>query len=472
VLALGCSYYNGMYNADRLAGRARKAEREGRAFEAKGLWGQVAVRADSALIHHPRAGWAPRARLLLGTAQSRLGDCATAVRALESVMAAADRDVAEPAALEAGNCRLTLDDAAGASDAFGRLLESRNQAWRDLARYQYGRALRLGRRDAEAIEVLNGTHHPGGPGERAAALAGLGRLEETASVVDSLLSAGDSLAPWPAILQEVAAHDPAEASRLADRAVQAGTLPRVVLVRLLAADALRLMRQDTLQADARLAQADSLGARTPAQADVVLARVRRRLELADSISILGSIISDLDVLVDMPGAIEAQRLGDRLQATARTVEALVEALSPETPGGDVRLFLAAELTRDSLESPRLAARLLRRLPADWPGSPFAPKALLALIPLEPQHADSLRVILLRDFSASPYVTIVIDGEAPEYAVLEDSLRRFAERRIPPARPGGARPRGRDGDATPRPRPAVPPPPAPTQPPPSRAPVDQ
>jgi hypothetical protein len=28
----GCVYYNGMYNAKRLAGSARKAERDGRAF--------------------------------------------------------------------------------------------------------------------------------------------------------------------------------------------------------------------------------------------------------------------------------------------------------------------------------------------------------------------------------------------------------------------------------------------------------
>ena len=47
LLLGGCVYYNGMYNANRLARSARKAEREGRTFEANNLWGQVVTRAES-----------------------------------------------------------------------------------------------------------------------------------------------------------------------------------------------------------------------------------------------------------------------------------------------------------------------------------------------------------------------------------------------------------------------------------------
>ena len=43
----GCVYYNGMYNTKRLAGSARRAERDGRTFEATNLWGQVVTRAES-----------------------------------------------------------------------------------------------------------------------------------------------------------------------------------------------------------------------------------------------------------------------------------------------------------------------------------------------------------------------------------------------------------------------------------------
>ncbi len=472
ALVLGCSYYNGMYHADHLAGRARKAERDGRASEAKGLWGQVSVKAESALVHHPRAGWAPRARLLRGTAQSRLGDCANALPVLESVMAAADPAVAEPAALEAGNCRLALDDPLGASDAFGHLLESRHPAWRELALYQHGRALRLGGRFNEALEELTRTPHPGARGERAAALAGLGRLEESATLIDSLLSAADSLAPWEAILEQVDAHDPAVASYLTDRIVQAGTLPKTLLARLLIADGLRAIQRDTIQADARLAQADSLSLRTPVQAEVVLARVRRLLELADSTSVVELVLTQLESLADIPGASEARRQGSRLDAAARKVAALVSDVTRDTVAGDVRLFLAAELSRDSLGAARLAARLLTRLRVEWPDSPYAPKAMLALISLEPLQADSLRAALIRDYSASPYVGLVTEGDGAGYQVLEDSLRRYAERRMPAGRPTRAtsRPRARDQDVAPGARPAPAPTPAP--PPPPRTPVDQ
>ncbi len=51
----GCAYYNGMYNTKRLAGSARRAERDGRPFEANNLWGQVINRADSLVTRHPRS---------------------------------------------------------------------------------------------------------------------------------------------------------------------------------------------------------------------------------------------------------------------------------------------------------------------------------------------------------------------------------------------------------------------------------
>jgi len=46
VLLGGCVYYNGMYNTNRLANSARRAEREGRTFAATSLWGQVATKAN------------------------------------------------------------------------------------------------------------------------------------------------------------------------------------------------------------------------------------------------------------------------------------------------------------------------------------------------------------------------------------------------------------------------------------------
>src|SRR3954464_5901102 len=82
VLLAGCVYYNGMYNANRLAGSARKAEREGRTFEATRLWGQVATKAESVVVRHPTSKYAEEAGVLRGVALARLGQCEHALGAL------------------------------------------------------------------------------------------------------------------------------------------------------------------------------------------------------------------------------------------------------------------------------------------------------------------------------------------------------------------------------------------------------
>ena len=75
----GCVYYNGMYNANRLANSARKAEREGRTFEANNLWGQVATKAESVVVRHPKASTPKRPRFCEGLALARLGQCEQAL---------------------------------------------------------------------------------------------------------------------------------------------------------------------------------------------------------------------------------------------------------------------------------------------------------------------------------------------------------------------------------------------------------
>src|ERR671920_2049790 len=87
-LMSGCVYYNGMYNANRLARSARKAERDGRTFEANGLWGQVATKAESVLVRHPTSKYAQDAGLLRGIALSRLGQCEQALGPLSELTTA------------------------------------------------------------------------------------------------------------------------------------------------------------------------------------------------------------------------------------------------------------------------------------------------------------------------------------------------------------------------------------------------
>src|SRR5205807_3858664 len=56
-----------------------------------------------------------------------------------------------------------------------------------------------------------------------------------------------------------------------------------------------------------------------------------------------------------------------------------------------------------------------------PASLFAPKAIIAALPLLPEATDSLRAHLDSAYAASPY-TLALRGEpSPAYAAAEDSL---------------------------------------------------
>jgi hypothetical protein len=107
-----------------------------------------------------------------------------------------------------------------------------------------------------------------------------------------------------------------------------------------------------------------------------------------------------------------------LLAAGRTAAAAAAA-APETPG---RAFRAAELARDS-GATRRAGRLFLDLAAANPTSLFAPKALVAALPLLPDRHDSIIGVLDAAYAGSPY-TRALRGEASAaYAAAEDSLAR-------------------------------------------------
>lgn len=451
VAAGGCSYYNGMYNTERLAGRARKAEREGRPFEATGLWNQVAIKAESVAIRHPTASWSDEARLLHGTALARLNQCGRALRPLEGLVATArERKVVEQATLLLGSCRLREGDADGAALAYARLVDSRDPETRSLARYRHGRALRASGRFEEALDELRTSTHPQVRGERAAALAGLGRLPEARALAESLLVEGDTVAPWDSLVALVVEHDPAVAESLIDKIAATETMPSSLRARLLLQDGRRLSQRDPERSVQRLQQADSLGIDTPIQTEARLEQSRMLLARATSLTDLQATLAQFDESAEDGVPLDGGRV--QLEATARRVVLYADSTPPDSPFGDLRLFVAGELARDSLGAPILAASQFRRLVNEWPTSPFAPKAMLALILLEPAGADSLRAAILTRYPDNPYVAMAQGGDSPAYQVLEDSLRNFGTTYRPgarPTRPPPARRQPTQQPATPR-----------------------
>jgi hypothetical protein len=424
-----------MYNAKRLAGRARKAEREGRTFDATSLWGQVSVKAESVLVRHPRSRWADEARLLQGIARARLRDCEGALPLLEQVMVTSgNREFGERAALQVGSCRVQLGDPLGASSAYARLTGSADPERQSLALYAHGRALRLGGDPAGALAELERSTDPRARGERAAALAAVGRIPEARAAADQLLASEDSLAPWDGLLAGLAHHAPEAADTLLEQIVALDRLPASLRASVLFQHAARLAETDPAAADARFEQALALSGGTALEGEIRYHRATATLRRAETGADLLRLTMELTQLDQVPGSYGPRltRLGEQL----RRVDLTVDSATPGTPRGDLRLFVAGELARDSLDAPRFAGAQFRRVAEGWPASPFAPKAIMAAIALAPPDGDSLLAVLHDRYRDSPYVRFVEAGEGPGLELLEDSLRRFAASFRPE---GGRRP---------------------------------
>jgi hypothetical protein len=436
LLLGGCAYYNGMYNARRMAARARQAEKEDRTFDATSLWGQVGVKAESVLAQHPNSKWADEARLLQGTSLIKLRNCALGVRPLEQLLAVSTNPkLTEEAAVLLGGCRTTLGDPAGALAMYGRLTGSKDPERRRLALFAHGRAQRIDGNYEAALNELNNTDYPGSQGERAAALAGLGRLPETMVLVDSLIVAGDSAAPWDSLLAAVTRHDPDAGARLVDR-VADSDMPRALLARMLMTEGERLRESDPVESEARLAEAEKLGVGTQAGNEARFQAVLLKIRTVEELSQFKELVTRIEDLSEGTGSVAPRAA--QLAGFAHRVALTADSVPAGSPTGDLRLFLAGEMARDSLNAEGFAAQQFRRVVTEWPSSPFAPKALLALIVLQPDRADSLRTSLLATYPGSPYVAMIEGGDSPEYAVLEDSLRRFAISFRPEGRNGPGR----------------------------------
>jgi hypothetical protein len=434
LLLGGCVYYNGMYNTKRLAGSARSAERDGRTFEATNFWGQVITRADTLVARHPDSKYVDEALMLKGTALSHLGQCPSAMAPLGRVaQVQGSNDGVEDAYLALARCHLEQGDPAAAELAVARPLRSKEKYRRQQARLVHAKALRLTGRPAEAVAVLDSLHGDRVVDERLLALAAAGHRDQAVQLADSLLARPDSGRVWDTLVVTVGRSDPLAASHIVDGLVARPGTPPVSQTRWLIDDALRLEAADTARATARLAQAAKVGGTSAAGLSARVRLVRKDLAATRSVDDLAHPIQLLDSLGEGGEA-------GHLRETLLRIREASDSSAARATASDLRLFLAAEVARDTLAAPHLAGSLFRRIAEDWPDSPYAPKALLAVGMLEPAWSDSARTLLDTRYAASPYVAYVQGYAVPEYKTLEDSLQAFAltsqARRTEPApRPG-------------------------------------
>lgn len=430
----GCVYYNGMYNANRLARSARKAEREGRTFEANGLWGQVATKAESVMVRHPTSKYAQDAGLLRGIALSRMGQCEQALGPLSRLTTAtSNSDLIEDALLATGRCQLALGNYTAGTAAFAQLLESKNAERRREALFHQARLLRQAGQYPGALKALEGQHDLRAEHERVLALAGSGRIKEAMGLADSLMAHGDTLhRTWDTLVVALADAHPAAASDLIDRVLRLPNRPPQTEGRMLLDDGFRLLDINPPRAKQRFRQAIKVGGLSEAAGRASLELVKLDLKRVTRPQELQTIADTLKWLARFE--LVSQETA-RLSATVEDVMRVATLVTPDSALGDLRLFLAAEAARDELESARLAELLFRQVPEQWPQSPYAAKAVLAAQQLNPAWADTARFLLEFQYFDSPYLATVRGDATPEYRQLEDSLGAFAAalavRRAPP-----------------------------------------
>ena len=164
-----------------------------------------------------------------------------------------------------------------------------------------------------------------------------------------------------------------------------------------------------------------------------IAEQRARIARATEPSDLTPIATELSrSLRTMSGTDEAVHLIDLMTA--------VQAAPSATHSTVGARLHRAELARDSLQAPLLAGRLFLETAASDTASLFAPKALIAAMPLLPELHDSIAALLDTRYATSPY-SRALNGEASvAYAAAEDSLARELGMpgAIPHATPAGTR----------------------------------
>ncbi len=411
----GCVYYNAMWSAERLARDARRFEAQGQEAQAKLSWGRAAVKAESVLVRHPRSGWADDALVLQGEGLARSGSCSAAAGPLaRALTVVSEEELRERAAVAAAECMLLLGNPRDAGRLLTPVLGSQDGRRRSRAAYLAGRAALASGDPGLAVGLFARSQISEAGPARIRALLAAGRADAATALVDSVARPSGDEVGWMQVMEELGRTVGAAAAADAlDRLLARGRLPVGARARLLLADGDRL--QDERLVDRAAARYAAVAALVPDSVESGRARLRGMLL---QVSLLRE-PADLDSVAE-----RLERLMQGLRGAA-LVESRVLRLRIETirsgDASETRAFRAAELARDSLAAPMLAASLFQRFAANHPASLFAPKALIAAGQLRPDVVDSVGRVLRSTYAESPYTLAFHGAASPAFRAAEDSL---------------------------------------------------
>ena len=423
-LLAGCVYFNTLYNARELYRETELARLAGQDSALAERYSEVIDKATRAYRADERGRWSDDALLLMGLAHLRRGDLRDALEALERVLAVSEHPVVRrQATLYVGAVDVAsgrpalgtplLDEAL--VDVRDPLIKAEGHLWRARALLQQG-YVDQGWRDLDRAAEAHGTHVAPAGLERLIWGIALGDSARTFSGVQTLLFSSSARAYGDSIRRLL--------HRVADvwgPAVAAGILVNAERARWSRTERDRLLLTragfafdagDTLRALADIRRVGGGVGEQAFSARVTLARWR--LADAGQVELFAEVRS---ILLPAVAAVEAQGLLNGI----RRVEILVDY----GLGGDrIAFFAAAEISRDVLGAPRIAAALFQAYADGQSDSPWSGKALLAARALVARPAE--REWLDDRLGALPgnaYVRYARQGDdGPDLADLEARLQ--------------------------------------------------
>lgn len=421
VVAPGCVYFNGIYNAREAQRNAEKRARSGRESEAVAHYQTMAQKAETVLVRFPRSRWRTEALYLAGRGHALSGQCQEALPRLAEFLAVAgtEQRKRDRAGLALGTCLVRLERYTEALHDLDSLSRSREEDVSSRAALWAARAsIALGDNDA-ALRYLADVDEGDAQWELAAASIERAQFARAESLLVLRARRGDWREEALTRVGELwaAGHrDGVERIVNAYEGARAPT-PAKARLHLLAA---------SLQMEAGEARLDSLArahleTARRASTDTVVDREAAARLAAIAIRTV-SAPHDLEgIALRARDEARGHPLQLRIDDNALLVRILLRA--PDASGGSH--FLAGEIARDSLRAPLMAREIFRRTADVHPSSLVAPRALLAAAQLWPDSAAAFHARIRRDYAGSPYAVLLDGGDpgkVPEYGHAELVLR--------------------------------------------------
>ena len=393
LVGSGCVYYNGIYNAQaeaRLADAKLRRDDDG---EATSRFQRSAAIAETVLVRHPKSKWRHRALYIAARSGAMAAQCDRAVPRLQQLLAGSTLNFAERerSRLALATCEVRAGQSAAARPRLDSMFRSADREIARQSRLWAARAA-LSMGDRDAVPAYLGNLDAGVlQWELITASMAAREYARVESLLVQRARLGDYRDDVTRALRDLLADGRVQA---AERIVDQYDAARV------RDDSRARMHYAVGDMYARegldsLARRHLYAARTLSQRDTVTARdANARLALLEITRVAS--VRELDTLVARQDSVVwrtsyARQVADRLLL--------------------FRLYLAAEIARDSLRAPRLARALFLRVARDAPSSPLVPNAWYAAALLEPDSAPAWQRRILLDFSSSS-VAARLRGEDP------------------------------------------------------------